>query len=104
MSEARCGCDYNPPRGIPILLRSSGLRLLSAPFAKPDGAARPTRESHWGGRWPSSPDLIALRSSAFGQIGVRDPSGWSAIGCDSVEYYCDAYASEPTVDQSFIVI
>jgi hypothetical protein len=30
-------------------------------------------------------------------------SGWFVIGCDSAEYYCDAYASEPTVDQSFAV-
>jgi hypothetical protein len=56
------------------------------------------------GSWSGSPDLIALRSSAFGQTAVQVLSGSFSISCDSVEYYCDAYAIEPTVDQSSIVV
>jgi hypothetical protein len=46
------------------------------------------------------------RSSAryFRQTGAQSLSGGFAIGCDSVEYCCDAHAIEPTVDQSFIVV
>ena len=48
------------------------------------------------GSWSGSPGLIALRSSAVRQTCAQALSGWFATNCDSVEYYCDAYAIEPT--------
>ena len=59
-------------------------------------APRLARESHWEGSWSGSPGLIALRSSAVRQTCAQALSGWFATNCDSVEYYCDAYAIEPT--------
>src|SRR5258705_9786061 len=57
------------------------------------------REVIGEGKGPGYPDLIALRSGAFRQTVAQALSGWFVIGCGSAEYYCDAYASEPTVDQ-----
>src|SRR5258705_11035518 len=64
------------------------------------GVRRLTCESRWEGSWPDSPGLIALPSSAVQQTCAQAPSGWFATDFDSVEYYCDACASAPTVDQS----
>ena len=64
------------------------------------GVPRLTCESHWEGSCSDSPGLIALPSSAVRQTCAQALSRWFATDFDSVEYYCDACASEPTVDQS----